>query len=268
MYFLFPRQDGTTPGPPNPDDKKKESGGGGGGGDGGMSAAGIAFLVLFILLLVGGILYVIYTHIRARRLGLPSPGWRTYVPFLNNSQSRGRPSTGPLGWIKSKIPNSGTSRGGPFNGSTGYTGAGERSRRTQAQFGQLRQDDEEAWDARGYRGLDDDTEMHQSHKQQQQNPNQSQNTGAGAAASNRGREFYTNSPGPYYNQNAYGSGGLGPANDLEDDGEPRRGRSRSREPPYPSTSAAAPQAKAKRPPSGGSVLTIDGERRSVFREAM
>jgi len=257
MYLLFPRQDATDKpqnhpdGVQNPPDPPHD-----GGGEGGMSPIGIAMLVLFLLLLVAIVGYIVYSQLRARRLGLPAPTWRSYIPFLNNSRgSRStRPSTGPLGWIKSKTtPSAGSfSIGGP----TGYTGAAVRSQRTRAQFDQVRQDDEEAWDARGYReyDMDDDTEMQ------------------------RGRVAPVT--GGYDGTSAYGNSGLGP-----NDEEPQRGRSRSREPPYPSAApaaAAAPprQQRFSKPQprssmdsfTGVSVKggrgSIDSERRSVFREAM
>lgn len=249
MYLLFSRQDTT--------DKHSDPShdGGGAGRGGGMSPVSIVMLVLFLLLLVA-ISYIVFSQLRARRLGLPAPTWRSYIPFLNNSRgSRStRPSTGPLGWIKSKTTPSagGFSIGGP----TGYTGAAVRSQRTRAQFDQVRQDDEEAWDARGYREyeMDDDTEMQ------------------------RGRIAPVT--GGYDGTSVYGNSGLGP-----NDEEPQRGRSRSREPPYPSAAPAAAVAPLRQqrfskpqPRSSmdsftgvsvkGGKVSIDSERRSVFREAM
>ena len=140
-------------------------------------------------------------------------------------------------------------------GSTGYTGAAERNRRTHAQFGQLRQDDDEAWDARGYRGTYDP-----------EDENELQNRG-------RGMPPATGS-GP---NGAYGDGGL----NIRVNGDGERGRSRSREPPFPKI-AQAPQKfpgvdPGPRPISTdsftgvsvkGGRASLDGERRSVFREAM
>ncbi|KAF8473191.1 hypothetical protein BDZ91DRAFT_789978 [Kalaharituber pfeilii] len=261
MYFLLPRQDdplhdkppNKPAGSENPDKPNGEDGGDGGGDGGGMSPVGVAMLVLFLLLLVAGVSYVVYTQLRARRLGLPTPGWRSYVPFMNNSGSRSRPATGPLGWMKSKLPGGSGGGGTLIGGPTGYTGASERSRRTHTQFGQLRQEDDEAWDARGYNEVQDydDTELQQS----------------------RGRNY----AGEYSAGTGYGNSGLGPrGHELDDDGEPPRGRSRSREPPY--QNQPKPQQQKFNPRGSMDSFTgvsvrggrgsIEGERRSVFREAM
>lgn len=222
-----------------------------------MSPVGIVMLVLFLLLLIGIVGYIAYSQLRARRLGLPAPTWRSYIPFLNNSRGTRstRPSTGPLGWIKSKTSGPGGGGGFSIGGPTGYTGAAVRSQRTRAQFDQVRQDDEEAWDARGYReyDMDDDTEMQ------------------------RGRVAPVT--GGYDGSSAYGNSGLRPGDD-----EPQRGRSRSREPPLASPETAAPaaprQPRFSKPQPRNSMdsftgvsvkggrVSVDGERRSVFREAM
>ena len=133
-----------------------------------------------------------------------------------------------------------------LGGSTGYNGASERSRRTHARFGELRQDEDEAWDARGYREEHDDgdTEMHHQ----------------------RGRASYP----PV-------SGGYLAGTNVDD--EPPRGRSRSREPPYPTGSGQNQHQQRWNPPRAsmdsftgvsvkGGRSSPDGERRSVFREAM
>ena len=221
-----------------------------------MSPVGIAMLVLFILLLTGIALYVLYSQIRARRLGLPAPNWRSYVPFVNNSKSRSsRPSTGPLGWIKSKTTGGGGGGGFSLTGPTGYNGASVRSERTRAQFGQLKQDDDEAWDARGYReyDIDDGTAMQR---------------GRGAPI-----------PNGYEEVTVYGNTGLEPVRENGHIEEPQRGRSRSREPPYPAPGPAPPKRFSKPQPRSsmdsftgvsvkGGRASLDGERRSVFREAM
>ena len=262
MHLLIPRQ-GASPdsqSPNNPvttENQQTSTDSGISGQGGGMSPAGVAMLVLFILLLIGVAAYVLYSQLRARRLGLPAPSWRSYVPFLNNSRSRSsRPSTGPLGWIKSKTTGGGGGGGFSLTASTGYTGASVRSDRTRAQFGQLKQDDDEAWDARGYREFDigDDT------------------------TAQRGRGAPT--PNGYEEVTVYGNAGLEPVSENGHIEEPQRGRSRSREPPYPAPGPApAPKRFSKPQPRSsmdsftgvsvkGGRASLDGERRSVFREAM
>lgn len=257
MHLLIPRQ-GSSPdsqSPNNPvtaENQQTSTSSGTSHGGGGMSPVGVAMLVLFILLLTGIVAYVLYSQLRARRLGLPAPNWRSYVPFLNNSRSRSsRPSTGPLGWIKSKTTGGGGGGGGfSLAGPTGYTGASVRSERTRAQFGQLKQDDDEAWDARGYREYDIDDVQ-------------------------RGRSAPI--PNGYEEVGVYGNTGLGPVSENGHVEEPQRGR--SREPPYPAPGPAPPKRFSKPQPRSsmdsftgvsvkGGRASLDGERRSVFREAM
>lgn len=187
----------------------------------------------------------VYTQLRARRLGLPAPSWRTYVPFVKNNK-RSAPS--------SYEPARGTGNGfvgavkGVFGaGNTGYSGANTRSARTREAL-----DPDQAWDSRivdeediSYNGGGYGQRIHDS----------------------RGR---------------YGEAHQMQENHGYE--EPERGRSRSRDPPrhnvppYPvggdSTNPFA--GDIRRPESEGFVgnnvkggrPSVDSERRSVFRESI
>ncbi|KAF8247095.1 hypothetical protein K440DRAFT_601492 [Wilcoxina mikolae CBS 423.85] len=98
----------------------------------GLSAGAIAAIVIAVVIIVGLAAWIIHTLLRARKLGLPPPTWRTFVPFVNKgkgSYEPTRPRTGGLfGFLK------------PARG--GYTGAQTRADRTRGAF------DDQAWDAR------------------------------------------------------------------------------------------------------------------------
>lgn len=110
-----------------------------------------AFFIIVAFGVVGGaIAWVIYTQIRARRLGLPRPTLQAYNPF-NRGTTAGRysgpggssSSGGVFGWIRDKLPGarnrSGTGAAEPLSGNS-------RGRGGRRGFGPL--DPDEAWDAR------------------------------------------------------------------------------------------------------------------------
>lgn len=187
-----------------------------------------------------------YTQLRARRLGLPAPSWRTYVPFVKNNK-RSAPS--------SYEPARGSGNGfvgavkGVFGaGNTGYSGAGTRSARTREAL-----DPDQAWDSR----MVDEEDISYTgggYGQQRTQPERGR-----YAEAHPMQEHHTNE-------------------------EPERGRSRSREPPrksvpppYPVDDATNPFAgDIRRPESEGFVgnnvkggrPSVESERRSVFRESI
>lgn len=189
----------------------------------------------------------VYTQLRARRLGLPAPSWRTYVPFVKNNK-RSAPSSyepargagnGFVGAVK-----------GVFGaGNTGYSGAGTRSARTREAL-----DPDQAWDSR----MVDEEDISYTGGGYGQQRTQPDNRGRYAEAHPM-QEHHTNE-------------------------EPERGRSRSREPPrksvpppYPVDDATNPFAgDIRRPENEGFVgnnvkggrPSVESERRSVFRESI
>jgi len=108
-----------------------------------------AFFIAVIFIIVAAVAgWVIYTQIRARRLGLPRPTLQSYNPFHRGSSGRysgagGSPSGGILGWVRDKIPGlrnrSGSGAAEPLSGNA-------RGRGSRRGFGPL--DPDEAWDAR------------------------------------------------------------------------------------------------------------------------
>ncbi|KAK0111754.1 hypothetical protein ONS95_002089 [Cadophora gregata] len=168
-----------------------------------ISGLGAFFIIVAFVLIGSCIAWVIYTHLRARRLGLPQPTLSSYNPFHSSSSHYGSSSSqgGVLGWVNSKVKgfrNRGNrSAGGAYEEPLSSNVRGRASNRG---FGPLDPDD--AWDARV------------------------------------GTEADAYGPGGYYEEqelglhNDRGAGGLAPGAGAGY-GEASRGRSLSREPePY------------------------------------
>lgn len=163
-----------------------------------------AFFIIVAFLLVAGIAgWIIYTHLRARRLGLPPPTLSSYNPF-QNSERYGAPGPAPggiVGWINDKVRafknRNNRSAGGAYEEPLSSNVRGRANNRG---FGPL--DPDEAWDARV------------------------------------GTEADTYGPGGYYEEQELGlhhPGGLAPTPGMAPPGygDGARGRSLSREPePY------------------------------------
>ncbi|KAI1821941.1 hypothetical protein F4861DRAFT_516806 [Xylaria intraflava] len=108
-----------------------------------VGAAGTFFIVLFVLLVVAGIGWVVFTQLRARRLGLPSPPLSSYIPFARSSHQSSfgsqQPSAGGIrGWISNRFRS--------LKNPRSAAGAYEPSAAGRRGFGPL--DPDEAWDAR------------------------------------------------------------------------------------------------------------------------
>jgi hypothetical protein len=107
------------------------------------------FIIVVFLLVVSCAAWIIYTHLRARRLGLPQPTLASYNPFRRDEQygSQGSSSGGAVGWIKNKISSiknrNNRSAGGAYEEPLSTNVRGRASNRG---FGALDPDD--AWDAR------------------------------------------------------------------------------------------------------------------------
>ncbi|KAI1097923.1 hypothetical protein F4804DRAFT_326171 [Jackrogersella minutella] len=254
-----------------------------------VSPVGTFFIVLFVLLIVAAVGWIVFTQLRARRLGLPAPPFSSYLPFTRSepSSSYGPPQPAPggiRGWFGDKMRALRGSGGGGGSRSAAGTGYERPSRRG---FGPL--DPDEAWDARvgqeadgyyGYSGYEEQelglrphaqggAPQQQQHFQQQQVHRQqppADTAYAGAAGysnvalgadEQRGRTL-SRSPGV-----GLGVDGAGGRNPFDDDAaEPSNMSLRGVSPRPIDTSVA----NAKK---GGVAHHHDSptsERRSIFRE--
>ncbi|AEO70816.1 uncharacterized protein THITE_46655 [Thermothielavioides terrestris NRRL 8126] len=115
-----------------------------------MNTAGAVVLTIVLLLLAAGIGWVIFTRVRASRLGLPPPPLKSYIPFLSpRSSAYAGPTPAPgglVGWINDRIRlfrhrNTRTATGA-------YEGTGYSSTRRGGFTHPADDDDDSAWDAR------------------------------------------------------------------------------------------------------------------------
>ncbi|KAL1640785.1 hypothetical protein SLS58_006607 [Diplodia intermedia] len=137
------------------------------------SGVGIFFGVLILLIVIGGVSWVAYTRIRAKRLGLPPPPLN---PFARGSRSSmggggggGFPAPAPsgiVGWVNDKISALKHGRSGGGRSNARYAaGAYEEPGAARAARNRGTLDPDEAWDARvgteadyGY-GYDEEQEL-------------------------------------------------------------------------------------------------------------
>ncbi|KAI9782580.1 MAG: hypothetical protein M1839_004824 [Geoglossum umbratile] len=224
-----------------------------------VSKAGTFFIVLFVILVLFALSYIIFTQLRARRLGLPPPAFSTYNPFHSSrSASATYPAPAPggiQGWIADKYRamrrkgGAGRTAGGAYEGPSGYEGArGGGARRG---FGPL--DPDEAWDARVGHEADPYGPGPGGYYEEQELGLHSERSTAYPAAPAHSPPTYQTSPPT-----------------------PPRGRSQSRDPTpqNPFDDSAATQSNISTrglSPRPGSRATQhhddeEGERRSVFRE--
>ena len=110
---------------------------------------GAFFIIVAFLLIAGLAAWVFYTHLRARRLGLPQPTLSSYNPF-SRSERYGAPGPAPggiVGWVNDKVRafrnRNNRSAGGAYEEPLSSNVRGRASNRG---FGHL--DPDEAWDAR------------------------------------------------------------------------------------------------------------------------
>ncbi|KAK1836932.1 hypothetical protein QBC39DRAFT_61325 [Podospora conica] len=113
-----------------------------------MHAAGVAIIVILLLLIAAGAGWIVFTRMRAQRLGLPPPPLSSYIPFLKSSSSPyGAPQPAPggiVGWINDRIrafkTRNNRTAAGAYEGSQqagGYGGSNARGL-----------DPDDAWDTR------------------------------------------------------------------------------------------------------------------------
>ncbi|KAH7133498.1 histidine phosphatase superfamily [Dactylonectria macrodidyma] len=232
-----------------------------------VSTAGGIVIAIVVLLLAAVIGWIVFTQLRARRLGLPPPSLASYLPWHKEDNPYGPPRPAPggiVGWFNDKIRKfknrNNRSAAGAYEQDQGD---GTRGRRG---FGPL--DPDEAWDTRVGPGADsygyDEEEL-------------------GGGRDGRGTEY----GGASYRMNVATPPSSG-ARGLRGDDEEDRGRRASRSPgsgpggrnpfdddaamslrgvsPRPiDTDLPAKQKRHDDPDSAGSSPT---ERRSVFRENM
>ncbi|KAK4236649.1 hypothetical protein C8A03DRAFT_16728 [Achaetomium macrosporum] len=135
-----------------------------------MNTAGAVVLAIVLLLLAAGVAWVIFTRVRASRLGLPPPPLKSYIPFLKSSSSSasyGAPSPAPgglIGWINDRIRlmryrNTRTAAGA-YEGSSPYN-AGYSSTANARARGFQHLDPDDAWDTRvgGYNPYEEEREL-------------------------------------------------------------------------------------------------------------
>ncbi|KAG6041681.1 hypothetical protein E4U41_002955 [Claviceps citrina] len=113
-----------------------------------VSTAGGVVIAVVVLLTAAAVGWVVWTQVRARKLGLPQPGLLSYLPWKRSDQNPyGPPQPAPgglVGWFNDqvrKVKNRNSrSAAGAYEGQSRGAGAGRRG------FGPL--DPDEAWDAR------------------------------------------------------------------------------------------------------------------------
>lgn len=255
-----------------------------------MQTFGVILLVLFIFLLIALALWIAYVHIRAKRLGLPSPTLSSYIPFSTPRNYRSAPRSGGLiGFFQDKVREwkykRNRSAAGSYEGTTLNSRPGGRGRGL---------DPDDAWDTRvgneaelgygpegGYYeeelGLNRTTSYH------------------GASKTNRGRQLRREEEGTFVGGNQSGLdarynsemgisahdgtsggdvGGVGQGKGLKVDtrdpfGDDNAASMRSLS---PAPASGRPGQGHKRAQSSLSARSADGdersERRSVFRENM
>ncbi|TGO47763.1 hypothetical protein BOTNAR_0507g00090 [Botryotinia narcissicola] len=114
------------------------------------SGVGAFFIIVLIVAVIGGVAWIVYTHLRARRLGLPQPSLSSYNPFKGGSDRYGGSGSGQggvVGWVKDKVNGlknrNSRSAGGAYEEPLSSNVRGRAANRG---FGPLDPDD--AWDAR------------------------------------------------------------------------------------------------------------------------
>ncbi|KAI9640473.1 hypothetical protein NHQ30_011219 [Ciborinia camelliae] len=115
-----------------------------------ISGVGAFFIISLFVALIGAAAWIVYTHLRARRLGLPQPTLLSYNPFSGVSDRYGGSGSGQggmFGWVKDKVNGlknrNNRSAGGAYEEPLS---SNVRGRTASRGFGPL--DPDEAWDAR------------------------------------------------------------------------------------------------------------------------
>lgn len=205
-----------------------------------VNTAGGIVIAVVVILLAAGIAWIVFTQLRARRLGLPPPTLADYIPFYksesSNAGSYGPPRPAPggvVGWFNDQIRKFKNRNNRSATGAYEQPLQGGGPRRG---FGPL--DPDEAWDARV--GVEADSYY-------EEQPRDTAYPGAGGS---RGDDGYAmNLAGPY-----------GRDDEEEDRGRSGRGRSN----PFDDDQEASLRGVSPRPMEGARA-SVD-TRRSAFRE--
>ncbi|KAK2070274.1 hypothetical protein P8C59_004784 [Phyllachora maydis] len=215
-----------------------------------MDAAGAAFLTLFLLIVAAAIGWILFTRLRASRLGLPPPPLTSYIPFYHPSAAAtpygpAQPAPGGVaGWVSDRIrafkQRNARTAAGAYESATRGGGGGGVGRRG---FGPLDPDD--AWDARV--GNEADAYGPGGYYEEQElglAPQRYNQPHGGGGVGLYGNTEYT---GSAYAMNlaatAPGGGGLAAEGDEED----ARGRTASRSPRTERGAAATAAAAGTNP---------------------
>ncbi|GAP82906.1 putative acid phosphatase-like [Rosellinia necatrix] len=234
-----------------------------------VNAVGTFFIVLVVLLVVAAVGWVVFTQLRARRLGLPSPPLSSYIPFARSSHQSSfgasQPQSGGLrGWVSDRFQ----SLKNPRSAAGAYEPSAPGGRRG---FGALDPDD--AWDTRvghepygvGSYYPDDQELDDRNHHGRRGDPysgsEYNMNPAADAADENRGRNPNPRpgGPDPFASRPAAGQ-----HNPFDDAVEPSNLSLRGVSPRPIDTRRAAAAGAAGGPPHDSP--TSMAERRSIFRE--
>lgn len=225
------------------------------------------FIIVAFLVVFGGAAWIIYTHLRARRLGLPQPTLSSYNPFAS-SERYGAPGPargGVIGWVNDKVRafknRNNRSAGGAYEEPLNSNVRGRAANRG---FGPL--DPDEAWDARV--GTEADSYGPGGYYEEQELGLHPQGGAAPTAYEGaRGRSL-SREPEPYIGGSKAGLNrrydeetgkGKGPVNPFDDSAEPSNVSLRGVSPRPVDTTAA---------PKGHKTNESLDSRRSVFREDM
>ncbi|KAK3687295.1 hypothetical protein B0T22DRAFT_124793 [Podospora appendiculata] len=247
-----------------------------------MKTGGVIVLIIVLALIAAGVGWVIFTRVRAKRLGLPPPPLSSYIPFRKSSSSAspyGPPQPAPggiVGWINDRIRlfknrNARTAAGAYEGHQPSRAGGGRRG------FSPL--DPDEAWDTRGVGhetehygpgGYYEEQELGLAPHHAGDDTSYGGNGGGGGAG---GSSYQMNLAGPAEDEQRGRTrsrapgldvpGGGGARNPFEDDAEPSNLSLRGVSPRPIDTAAAAvtkPTAAAKEEDNSPT------ERRSIFRE--
>ncbi|KAL2135741.1 hypothetical protein VTI74DRAFT_7111 [Chaetomium olivicolor] len=183
-----------------------------------MNTAGAVVLALVLVLLAAGVGWVIFTRMRAARLGLPPPPLKSYIPFLKSSSSAsyGGPAPAPggiIGWINDRIRmlryRNNRTAAGAYEGSSSYNAGYSTTGGNRARGFDYHEDD--AWDTRvgGYNPYEEEREL--------------------GLAPGSGHGYGGRPDGEGYQMNLAVTPGQGQPEQEEE----RRGRTRSRSPEPP-----------------------------------